>query len=398
MPIMRFDRAAILRVGTWDEVSAGRWHRAQAFSPDSRLLAVDTGDGVVRLLDPASGRDKARLEDPNQDRAETLRFTPDGTRLAAVSNDGKAIHIWDLRLIRNQLAELGLDMDEPRYGPAPPPHKVEPLRVTIVGADIASNPAAMLSWELQSYSLRLLDNPFDAEAYFQRGRIYTQMKNTLKALAELNTALAFQPDHPGALFLSAKLHQQQGRPQQAIDDFSRLLKRQPDDHEVHRLRGQCLVALGDFAAAAADYAVWLKHGDESAIVLNSLAWQLIGRSKERRRAELALPLIEKAHSQAPGQREIVHTLGVTYYRLDRYQEAIATLKRAAKLGGPEPTASELYFLAMCRHRLGDAAGAKRDFDAAVRWQDAAKLPAARIEELRSFRAEAEAVLGIGNSH
>jgi serine/threonine protein kinase/WD40 repeat protein/Flp pilus assembly protein TadD len=386
--------ARILRVGSWEQGFACEWAwgGGVCFSPDSRLLAVESGHGVIRLLDPATGHEKVRLEDPNQDPANWLGFTPDGTRLVASSDDGKAIHIWDLRLIREQLVELGLDWDTKPYPPAPAPQKVEPLRVTVVGAELANSPAAMLTWELQTYSLRLLDNPFDAEAYFQRGRIYLRMNNLVKAAAELNLALAFQAEHAGARFLRGKLHQQQGRWQQAIDDFTSLLARQPEDPELHKLRGACRVALGEHAAAAADYAEWLKHGDEKAITLNSLAWQLVGHSKERQRAELALPLIEKAVAQAPRQREIVHTLGVTYYRLDRYKEAIATLERAGKLPGPQPTASELYFLAMCRHRLGDAAGAKGDFDAAVRWQDAAKLPPARIEELKSFRVEAEVVL------
>jgi len=47
---------------------------------------------------------------------------------------------------------------------------------------------------------------------------------------------------------------------------------------------------------------------------------------------------------------------------------------------------------MCRHQLDDAAGAKNDFDQAVRWQEQNKLTPAYIEELQSFRAEADALL------
>jgi hypothetical protein len=90
---------------------------------------------VIRLLDPATGRDCARLEDPNQDVAGSLAFTPDGTRLVAVSNDGKAIHVWDLKRIRAELARLDLDWDAPPY-----PERADtapgPLAVEVVGGDV----------------------------------------------------------------------------------------------------------------------------------------------------------------------------------------------------------------------------------------------------------------------
>src|SRR5205823_3407900 len=67
-----------------------------AFSPDSKLLAVETGHAVVRLVDPATGREYGRLEDPHQERAAHLHFSPDGTQLVTSSHDGLAVHVWDL--------------------------------------------------------------------------------------------------------------------------------------------------------------------------------------------------------------------------------------------------------------------------------------------------------------
>jgi hypothetical protein len=87
------------------------------FAPDSKLLAVEDGNGVLRLIDLDEGRTVTRLEDPNQARGRVLAFSPDGTRLIAASNDDQAIHVWDLRALRGRLTELGLDWDAPPYPP-----------------------------------------------------------------------------------------------------------------------------------------------------------------------------------------------------------------------------------------------------------------------------------------
>ena len=60
-------------------------------------------------------------------------FSPDGSRLVVTTNDGPAVHVWDLRAIRKHLAEMGLDWDAPAYsdddpaGPDLPP--LPPLKV-----------------------------------------------------------------------------------------------------------------------------------------------------------------------------------------------------------------------------------------------------------------------------
>lgn len=98
-----------------------------AFSRDGKLLAVEQYDGIIRLLNPQTGREYARLEDPHQDRAHRLIFAPDGAQLVATNNDKKSIHAWDLRAIRTQLAEMGLDWDLLPYPPADPAIKSVPL-------------------------------------------------------------------------------------------------------------------------------------------------------------------------------------------------------------------------------------------------------------------------------
>jgi WD40 repeat protein len=106
-------------VGTWAEVPFKEplHGTAPAFSPDGKLLVVETGAGVARLLDPKTGKEYARLEDPSQHRAVHFTFSPDSAQLVCATGDGHCLHIWDLRAMRRRLADMGLDWDLPPYPP-----------------------------------------------------------------------------------------------------------------------------------------------------------------------------------------------------------------------------------------------------------------------------------------
>jgi WD40 repeat protein len=83
--------AASGREQPWAEKMAD-W--TAAFSPSSGQLATASLDQVVRLWDPASGQETARLAQDGP--ARILAFSPDGNLLVTVS-DGKTVRVWDPR-------------------------------------------------------------------------------------------------------------------------------------------------------------------------------------------------------------------------------------------------------------------------------------------------------------
>jgi WD40 repeat protein len=121
-------------VGSWREgISLGGIPEAAfAFSPLGTLLAMETGQGTLRLLNPETGREYARLEEPDQVKSAWICFSPDGTQLLTAGAGSEAwIRVWDLRAIRRQLAAMGLDWDLPPYPPSSAPRRAAPLRVIL---------------------------------------------------------------------------------------------------------------------------------------------------------------------------------------------------------------------------------------------------------------------------
>ncbi|HTU89418.1 MAG TPA: protein kinase, partial [Gemmataceae bacterium] len=158
-------------VDSWQEgayIGGGNYHGggSLAFSPDSKLLAAETGHGAVRLVDPDTGREYARLENPNQDRSFHICFSLDGTQLAITNNDSRSIQVWDLRMIREQLAKMKLDWDLPPYPPAEENADRQPLRLQVDLGEALNRNLALANnnnaWQLATHADAKLRDPLRA--------------------------------------------------------------------------------------------------------------------------------------------------------------------------------------------------------------------------------------------
>jgi eukaryotic-like serine/threonine-protein kinase len=189
-------------VGSWRERQ--RFKAASrtpvAFAADGGTFAFEEGNGTVRLVDPDTGRTLAQLEDPNRDRADELTFSADGTQLVT-NGEGNWIHVWDLRAIRGQLAERGLD-----WGPAAPPAgepEADPLlRVTLEANVLAPCPYALpADWgqAVAAYSEDIRSSPQGAgTAYNNLAWLLAtcpdqQFRDPARAVALAHSAVEIEP-------------------------------------------------------------------------------------------------------------------------------------------------------------------------------------------------------------
>jgi WD40 repeat protein len=121
----------------WDTAS---WTRCAAvpgvyacprFSSGGRVLASTPGDHRVRLLDGHSLEELCTLEAPQRFATNALAFGPDGT-IVQMTNRAGIGYIWDLRAIRERLAEQGLDWDHPPIAEdMAPRHALERVEVDL---------------------------------------------------------------------------------------------------------------------------------------------------------------------------------------------------------------------------------------------------------------------------
>ncbi len=104
-------------VGTWRlvySISRGDtgYAAVMAFSLDSSILALTPSRDTLRLVEASSGSELATLEAPEANDIYYACFSPNATQLAVLYRHGP-IQIWDLRLIRGELAAMKLGWISP---------------------------------------------------------------------------------------------------------------------------------------------------------------------------------------------------------------------------------------------------------------------------------------------
>jgi serine/threonine protein kinase/WD40 repeat protein/tetratricopeptide (TPR) repeat protein len=357
-------------VGTWRE-GKRPGGSGLAFSPDGRAVVVQDANSVLRLVESATGRTLVRLESPDLHVAAQAAFSADGSRVVVTTNDGPAVHVWDLRAIRERLAELGLDWDAPAY-PSDDSASESMRALSQPRIDygplaghlelFAESPQVLLD----RYGARLKTDPRDAETYHLRGHVLFNLNRLKEAVADISQAIALQPDDAHLLAVRGEARNKLKESDAAIEDLARSLERRPDQLVVREQLAWCY---------------------------NNRAWALATGPKSDRDLTRALRLAQRAVELNSDQSMFLNTLGVVLCRAGEFREAIATLETSLRASNGRFDGFDLFFLAEAHHRLGDRGLARDCFERGASWlRDQTRLSKQYAKELTEFRAEAEAVL------
>jgi WD40 repeat protein/tetratricopeptide (TPR) repeat protein len=311
------------RVGDWTPGTSLRQlpgmakRGTHAFSPDGSLIAVDADEGVIVLLDATGEKEIARLTDPNQLVANHMEFTSDGSKLISLSIHGRELHVWDLRLIRERLNELGLDWELPAYPAAR-----------------ALDPSALLQVNVEHGELGTMADRQLAETILDR-----RPRSTQDALTPAERAVKNGPSFARNWLVRGRVHLRNRKFDAAIRDLEEFLELagpKPDDwYEV----------------------AWLavrEPGHSTEVYRKAREWA------------------EKAVAANPLKVNYQTCLAAALYRGDDYMSARANLHTclALSLVTRQDANHAAYLLAMVQYRLSassDHAGrtaARKLFDSA----------------------------------
>jgi eukaryotic-like serine/threonine-protein kinase len=250
------------RTSTWDldrrivQERHGIAWSPPVFTGDGRVMAMGIAPDQVLLADATTGRELVRLTTLRPVTPTPLAFSPDATKLAAMTSQ-KTVLVWDLRRIRDRLGLLGLDWDAPGYpvstaagtaaGPIP---ALWPVRV--VGEIL--EPQARRKAERAEMDRRLGANPDDAEALIHRGWLSLTERSLPAAIADLDRLHRLQPDNRDVDWMLCQAYKDGINPAAALKFCGRVLERSPEDKDTRFQRGLIALALGRAEQARDDFA------------------------------------------------------------------------------------------------------------------------------------------------
>jgi WD40 repeat protein len=334
-----------------------------AFSPDGRRLASAGDDMMVRVWDAATGQELRTLKG-HTGQVVGVAFSPDGRRLASAAND-RTLRVWDAATGQEVLTLKG---------------RVSAVAYSPDGGRLAS---------AEDDTVRVWDAATGQELLSFTGNTREVLRVTFSLDGRRLASVGIDPTVwvREASLVSAAVWRRRGLVSQVSSLFDELGLR---EEVIATLRKDPMLNESD-----REFALPLAQAHpEDYRQLNAAAWKVVSARNAGKDA-YALPLrqAEAAVCLAPGDGNILNTLGVAQYRQGRYVEALATLTKSEKLNATKDGSlpEDLTFLAMAEHQIGKKDDAKATLG---RLHEVMKRPRwANNVEAQGFLREAEELIG-----
>jgi WD40 repeat protein/Flp pilus assembly protein TadD len=394
--------AWVRRAGQSDQflhMDAGADIRGFDLSPDGRWLATyDAKSGRVKLWDARTGGLVRIL----RENGGPVHFSPDGRWLAVDGTPGCLLGVggWEEKRKLGDSAQFSADsrMIIFRTDSA----LTFRLSETVTGKELAEfeDPNADRPWcptfSPDGSRLMMFGNGIHV---WNLRRIRTEL-----ARRDLDwDASPYPPEPSPSAPLTVKVELgdfDQLRPQRLVQNYDRAVQAAEQLAIRWFLREKLHKSAGRYAEALRDLREAVTRRQDNARMCAELARLCVFAPEPFRDAEAGHAMAERAIKLQPGNWRYVNTLGIAYYRLGRYRDAVAQLQKSLAGGAGEADAADLYFLAMCYQQLGDCDQARDCWLRAQAWHDAKtqRLAPEEAEELRVFRAETKETLATMPRH
>jgi WD40 repeat protein len=321
---------------------------AIAFSPDGRRIATTNSDFTIRLYEVETGREALALRG-HSGQLNGLAFFPDGSRIATASDD-RTVRLWDTATGDEVFTVRGHT------------DRISNVAVSPDGLQLVSTSAdgSAKIWDATAMTPKLESL---REGWGVVDSLFARELSAAEVLAHIRTdpairdevrqsALALAESLGPTLALRAAVSRVQALFNKPLlrEDVLETLRHDAGLSEPLRKE---LIALAE------------QH-PEDGNRLNNASWAEASHPGREPSAYLrAVRLAEGACRLDPNNGLSLNTLGVARYRAGRYQDAVADLSRslklnAARFGGPTP--SDLAFLSMALHKLGQPVEARKTLE------------------------------------
>jgi tetratricopeptide (TPR) repeat protein len=231
--------------------------------------------------------------------------------------------------------------------------------------------------------------PNNASLHFLKGRIYGFEMNAQAAETEFRRALEIDANYLAAYSALAALFVNTNQQQRAIEEYSRIVERQPDNPAIYTLIGMLEMGLQNIDAAIDNYRKALSLDQNATFAANNLAWLYAIHGKGN--LDEAVRLAQSAVQSNPEVSSFVDTLGWVYYKKGLYGVAAEQLQKAVSVdetiarrnnGTPSPTFH--YHLGAALAAKGEKAAARREIENALKLSE--KTPFPEADEARKALA------------
>jgi len=179
-------------------------------------------------------------------------------------------------------------------------------------------------------------DPNYADAIFQIGYCYGQLKQYREAIESLKQAIRIKPDYAEAHFFLGLAYGSLGRHREAIESYKQAIRIKPDYAEAHYFLGLAYGSLGRSSEEIESYkhAIRIKPDYAEAHCNLGAAYLGLGRYSE------AIESLKQAIRIKPDYAEAHCNLGAAYGNLGRSSEEIESYKQAIRI---KPDYAEAHF-------------------------------------------------------